>query len=139
MSGVTKKVMDLTPGSDNVEIRVRVLEVTEPRVVETRSGSRTLSEAVVGDETGRVSLTLWGEHAGKLAEGQAIAIHNAFTTAYRGKVQLNVGRRGSIEEIDDSEVVKAEDVPEDSPEAPENWRPRRRYGGGYSRGYRRRF
>ena len=126
----SKKVSELRPGDNSVNVKVRVLEAGEPRVVETRKGPRTLSEAIVGDETGRVTLTLWGDHAGKLSEGQTVEVQNAFTTVFKGKVQLNLGNYGSINEIDDSEVVKAEEIPEEFPEAPEDYRRPRRYGSG---------
>ncbi|HDI86224.1 MAG TPA: single-stranded DNA-binding protein [Candidatus Korarchaeota archaeon] len=128
-----KKISDLRPGEDGVNVKGRVLEVGETRDVETRSGFRTLSEAVIGDETGRIKLTLWGEHAGSVSEGQVIEVQNGFTTAFRGKVQLNVGQRGAIRVLEDSEVVPADQIPEESPEAPEGWRPRRRGGRGYGR------
>jgi replication factor A1 len=138
MSRQMKKVMDLAPGSDGINVRVRVLEAGESRVVETRSGSKTLSEALVGDETGRIGLTLWGDHAGKLKKGQVVEVQNAFTTAFRGKVQLNVGNRGSIQQLDDSSMISAEEIPEESPEAPEGWRPRRQgYGRRPRGGFRR--
>ena len=123
-----KKISDLRPGEDGVVVKGRVLEVGEPRDVETRSGLRTLSEAVIGDETGRVKLTLWGDHAGSLSVGQVIEVQNGFTTAFRGKVQLNVGQRGAIKVLDDSEVVPEDQIPDESPDAPEGWRPRRREG-----------
>lgn len=130
-----KKVKDLKPGLDNVTVQVRVLETREPKVVQTRRGPRTISEAIVGDETARIKLTLWGEKAGSLEEGQAVRIEGAWTTAYRGQVQLNVGSRGSIEEVSGKEVPEAEDVPEDIPSAPET---RRSYGYGQrGRGQRR--
>ncbi len=128
-----KKISDLRPGEDGVVVKGRVLEVGEPRDVETRSGLRTLSEAVIGDETGRVKLTLWGDHAGSLSVGQVIEVQNGFTTAFRGKVQLNVGQRGAIKVLDDSEVVPEDQIPDESPDAPEGWRPRRREGRGYGR------
>ena len=100
MSGEeTRKVMDLREGEDNVSVKVRVLETREPKVVQTRRGPRTISEAIVGDETGRMKLTLWGKHAGTLQEGEAIEITGAWTTQYRGEVQLNVGYRGEIRRI----------------------------------------
>ena len=130
------KIKDLKPGLDNVTVQVRVLETREPKVVQTRRGPRTISEAIVGDETARIKLTLWGEKAGSLEEGQAVKIEVAWTTAYRGQVQLNVGSRGNIEEVSGEEVPEAEDVPEDIPSAPET--PRRSYGYGQrGRGQRR--
>jgi len=129
-----KKVSQLREGEDEVTVRVRVLEVGETKTVQTRKGPRTLSEAVVGDETGRVRLTLWGRHAGSLEEGEAVEIRGAWTTSYRGEVQLNVGYRGEIERIDDDQVAKPEEVPEETPKAQSTWRPRRQ--GGWSRGRR---
>ncbi|MEM0017556.1 MAG: single-stranded DNA-binding protein [Candidatus Korarchaeum sp.] len=122
----SRKVLDLRPGENSVNVKVRVLEVGESRVVETKRGPRTLSEATVGDETGRVVLVLWGDHAGKLREGDVIELQNAFTTVYRGKVQLNLGNMGSFSETSGEGFVKAEDVPEDMPEAPSDFRPQRR-------------
>lgn len=112
-----RKIIGLRSGEDNVTVTARVLEVREPRVVETRKGPRTLSEAIIGDETGRVKLTLWGKHAGTLKEGQAIRIVGGWTTSFRGEVQLNVGSKGSIEVLDDSSAPAAEEVPESTPKA----------------------
>ncbi|MCD6323619.1 MAG: single-stranded DNA-binding protein, partial [Desulfurococcales archaeon] len=85
------KVMELKPEMNNLDIVVRVIEAGEPKVINTRSGQRTISEALVGDESGRVKLTLWGKAAGELTEGRAVEIKGAWTTTYRGDVQLNIG------------------------------------------------
>jgi len=131
------KISELKPGMDNVSVKVRVLEAQEPRVINTRKGPRTISEAIVGDETGRTRLTLWGHAAGSLKEGDAVEIQGAWTTAYRGQVVLNVGGKSNIEHVEDSEVPQADEVPEESPTAPEGYRPPRRGGMGRSP-YRRR-
>ena len=133
LSGEEKKVSQLREGEDDVTVRVRVLSVGETKTVQTRKGPRTLSEAVVGDETGRVRLTLWGKHAGTLEEGEAVEIRGAWTTSYRGEVQLNVGYRGEIERIEDDSVPQPEEVPEERPKASERPRPRRGGYGGYGR------
>ena len=119
------KVMDLKPGMNNLDVVVRVIESEEPKVINTRSGQRTISEAMVGDETGRVKLTLWGKAAGVVKEGQVVEIKGAWTTAYRGNVQLNIGGKGNIGESSE-ELPEAEKIPEDSPTAPEGYRPPRR-------------
>jgi len=137
-----RKVSSLKEGEDDVTVEVRVLETREPKVIETRKGPRTISEAIVGDETGRIKLTLWGKHAGTLEEGQAVRVSGAWTTSYRGQVQLNVGYKGEIQEIGDDEVARAEDVPEDVPKAEGGYQRRQGYRrsgyrGGYSRNYNR--
>ena len=112
-----RKISDLKPGMERLNLEVRVLEAYKPKVVKTKKGLRTLSEAIVGDETGRVKLTLWGQHAGSLEEGSAVRIEGAFTTAFKGEVQLNIGVKGKVEKIDDDRVVQASEVPENKPKA----------------------
>ena len=112
-----RKISSLREGEDNVNVKVRVLKTMDTKVVETRKGPRTISEAIVGDETGRIKMTLWGKHAGTLEEGQAIEVKGAWTTAYRGEVQLNVGYRGEIKELDDDEVAQESEIPENVPKA----------------------
>lgn len=145
MSGEEKetKISNLKPGMDNVEVKVRVLEVGEPKVITTRRGERTIREAVVGDETGRVRMTIWGYKDHGLKEGQAVKISGAWTTSYRGNVVLNIGTRTKVEQVSDEEVVEESEVPETGPKAPRQYRGggyrsgRRSYGGGYRRGGRR--
>lgn len=126
----SKKIMELKDGEQGVSVKGRVLEARESKVIETRKGPRTISEAVLGDETGRVKVTLWGEKAGSLQEGDVVEIKGAWTSSYRGKVQLNVGYRTQVDRLDDSEAPPAEEVPEDEPTAPYQPRPR---GGGFRR------
>ena len=119
------KVIDLKPEMNNLDLVVRVIKATEPKVINTRSGQRTISEATVGDETGRVKLTLWGKAAGEVKEGKVFEINGAWTTTYRGDVQLNIGGRGNVKEVEE-EVPKEDEIPERTPKAPEGYRPQRR-------------
>jgi replication factor A1 len=112
-----------------VDIKVRVISAEPPKTIHTQRGDRTISEAIVGDETGRVKLTAWGQQAGKLQEGDAVELKGAWTTSFRGQVQLNIGGRGTIQKIDDGEVPKAEEIPENTPKASSDYRPPRRGGG----------
>ncbi|AAY80337.1 OB-fold nucleic acid binding domain-containing protein [Sulfolobus acidocaldarius] len=126
------KVNSLKPGMENVNITVRVIEASEPRVIQTKNGTRTISEAVVGDETGRIKLTLWGNLAGTIKSGSVIKIANAWTTAYKGKVQLNAGSKSNVSEAEDNNIPEAESIPETTPSAGEyrgGGRGGRRFGG----------
>lgn len=125
-----KKIIDLKEGEQNITVVGRVLEAGEPKVISTKKGPRTISEAVLGDESGRVKVTLWGEKAGSLEEGKAVRIENAWTTSFKGKVQLNVGSKSKVEETEDSSVPQKEEVPEKEPTAPAS------YGKGGQRFYK---
>ncbi len=126
------KVMELKPEMRNINMTVRVISSDEPKTINTRSGQRTISEAIVGDETGRVKLTLWGKAAGTVKEGQVIEIKGAWTTTYRGDVQLNIGGANNVKVVTEHNVPEAENIPENTPKAPEGYRPPRR---GFRRGY----
>lgn len=119
--------MDLKPGMENISLRVRVIKTEPSKVIQTKKGARTISNAIIGDESGRTEAVLWGEKAGTLKEGSAVEIKGAWTTSFRGKVQVNIGRSTSVSEIGDEEVPRAEEIPEDSPQAPEE--PRREFRG----------
>ncbi len=112
------KIIDLKPRSENVNVKGRVIEASPPKTINTRKGIRTISNAVIGDETGRVQVTLWGSKAGTLKEGEVVEIEGAWTTSFRGKVQLNVGRSTEVKIVDNNEAPQAEDIPEDEPTAP---------------------
>ncbi len=124
-----KRIIDLKAGEEHVHITGRVLETTPPRVIQTRRGPRTISNAVIGDESGRVQATLWGSKAGSLEEGEVVEIKEAWTSSYRGKVQLNIGRSTEVKKLEDTAAPSPEEIPEEQPTAPDTFRskPRRRF------------
>lgn len=134
------RISDLRGNMDNVSVKVRVLEAGEATVINTKNGPRTISEAIVGDESGRVKLTLWGKAAGTIKKGDVIEIKGGWTTVFRGQVQLNVGVKGTIVKLDNSEAPAEEDIPESTPAQQEERRGEgeRRSFRGYGRFGRRR-
>lgn len=125
-----KQIINLKSGEENVHIKGRVLEASPPRVIQTRRGPRTISNAVIGDETGRVQATLWGNKAGTLDEGQVVEIEGAWTTSFRGKVQINIGRTTKVTELSDKEAPLPEEIPEDQPVSPGEGFRKSRFGQG---------
>ncbi|MGC8975686.1 MAG: OB-fold nucleic acid binding domain-containing protein [Thermoprotei archaeon] len=123
------KIGDLKPEMNGVSLVARVVSVEPSRTINTRSGLRTITEAVVGDETGKVKLTMWGKAlTSKLREGDSIEIRNAWTTVFKGVVQLNVGGEENIRVGSEAALPKPEEIPERYPQAPEGYRPERRGG-----------
>jgi replication factor A1 len=119
-------ILELRPGMENVTVRVKVLSVGKPRVIETKKGTRTINNAIVGDNTGRVEAVLWGEKTSSLREGDVVEISGAWVTEFKGKVQLNVGKTTSITKLPEN-VVQGE-IPEKEPSAPSTPRqPPRRF------------
>lgn len=93
------KVADLKPGMSRVNLKVKVLKVSEPRVVKTRYGVARVADATVEDETGRVEMSLWNEQIDQVSPGDVISIENGYTTQFKGRVQVNVGKYGRIVKV----------------------------------------
>ncbi len=121
------KVADLKPDMNGVNLVARVVSVEPSRTINTRAGLRTITEVTIGDETGRVKLTLWGRAlADKLKQGDSIEVKNAWTTVFKGVVQLNAGGEENISVSSVKELPSPEEVPENYPQAPEGYRPEQR-------------
>jgi len=92
-----REIGDLRAGMAGINLSAEVLEVNEPNIVNTRSGNRgVVTNALIGDKTGRVRLFLWGEQAGSVSVGDTVRITNARMLVFRGKKQLQIGRKGTL-------------------------------------------
>jgi len=96
---VEAKVGELTPQSRAVNITAKVVSKTEIREIPMgRDGSpHKVSDALIGDETGVVYLTLWDDNIEKVNEGDSIRIENGYVTLFKGNIRLNIGKYGKIE------------------------------------------
>ncbi|MCC6055375.1 MAG: single-stranded DNA-binding protein, partial [Desulfurococcaceae archaeon] len=111
------KIKDLKPGMENVTVDVRILESYGTRTIETKAGMRTLGEYLVGDDSGRVKLVVWGQKASALNVGDVIEIKNAWVTTFRGEVQLNAGKNSEFTKLTEDAVPSADQIPEEKPKA----------------------
>ncbi len=101
-----KKIEELNPASRGVDLLVKVLELNPSREVSTRDGSsHSVAEALVGDETGCVLLSLWDNDIQRVKVGQTISIKNGYVSLFRGSIRLNIGRYGTME-------LATEDIPQ---------------------------
>lgn len=93
------KVGELNTYSRGVNTIVKVISKTEPRDVTSRSdgSAHRVCEALVGDETASLYLTLWDEAIDEIIEEQVLKITNGYVNLFRGSMRLNIGRYGSYE------------------------------------------
>ncbi|MEM4183226.1 MAG: OB-fold nucleic acid binding domain-containing protein [Candidatus Caldarchaeum sp.] len=80
----------------------KVVEKPEPRVVSSQydQAEHRLTEALIADETGAITLVLWDDNIDLVNEGDSVKVTNGFIKLFRGKMQLNLGRFGRIEQSD---------------------------------------
>ncbi len=102
MSGPLMKVGELRTYSRRVNLIAKIVEKGEEREVFSRSDGRShrVAEALIGDETASVLLTLWDDDIDRFEEGDVIQISNGYANLFRGSLRLNIGRYGSAEKVD---------------------------------------
>lgn len=93
------KVENLNPRSRRVSLTAKVVSMNPVReVVSRRDGTaHKVGEALIGDETGVVLLTLWDADIEKVKEGDTVEIGNGYVTLFRGQMRLNIGKFGTLE------------------------------------------
>jgi replication factor A1 len=91
-------IKDLRNGMKRVEVEAQVTEKGNPREVTSRykDETYTVADAVVADETGSIKLTLWNEQIDQVNVNDKIKIENGYITSFRGEIQLNVGKYGTL-------------------------------------------
>lgn len=92
------KINELRDGMRGVNLVARVLEISEPREVVSRFDGRVyrVANAVIGDETGTIKLSLWNEQIERVNVNDTIKIENGYVRSFKGEKQLNVGKFGKL-------------------------------------------
>ncbi len=91
-------IRDLQNGMKRVSVEAKVVEKGDPREVRSRFKDETyrIVDAVVADETGSIKLTLWNEQINQVNVGDNVKIDNGYVTSFKGELQLNVGKFGTL-------------------------------------------
>ncbi|MFB6151493.1 MAG: single-stranded DNA binding protein [Haloarculaceae archaeon] len=105
----------LTMGQSDVDVRGIVLETESVRTFERDDGSEgRVANFLLGDETGRVRVTLWDDRADvaeELDPGTAVEVVDGYVRERDGDLELHVGDEGAVDEIDE----EVDFVPEAEP------------------------
>jgi replication factor A1 len=88
------KVGDLKPGFRDLKMVLKVLDIGVQRAVSFRRDryQHTITEVLVGDETGSVLLTLWDNQVNNLSVGDVFEIKRGYSSLFKGYLRLNIGR-----------------------------------------------
>jgi len=101
------KIEKLGPNSREVNAIVKVVSKSEVRNVTGRDYSvHRVADALVGDETGCVVLTLWDDNIDKVNEEATLQITNGYVNLFKGNMRLNIGRYGSLQILKESPITK---------------------------------
>jgi replication factor A1 len=116
----TYAIEDLSLGLSDVNCRGLVLDTDPVRTFDRDDGSEgRVANLVIGDETGRVRVTLWDEMADRATEidhGTAVEVVDGYVRERDGDLELHVGDRGAVEELDETIEYDPDATPIDAVE-----------------------
>ena len=92
------KINELRDGSRRVDIEANVIQKSETREVRSKFTNETfkVADATIEDETGTITLTLWNEQTEQVNIGDRVRIENGYIKSFRGELQLNSGKYGTL-------------------------------------------
>ncbi|MDE1761647.1 MAG: DNA-binding protein [Candidatus Micrarchaeota archaeon] len=109
------KISELKAGATNVTIEATVASKQEPREVVTKYGKRlNVANITLKDDSGSIAMSLWGNDAMNINEGDVIKVTNGYVSEFRGSPQLSAGKFGKIEVVTKGEGKAAKQEDEDS-------------------------
>ncbi|WP_210755388.1 single-stranded DNA binding protein [Halorubrum sp. PV6] len=101
----TYQVEDLSLGASDVDLVGQVLDTDAVRTFDRDDGSEgRVANLTVGDETGRVRVTLWDGKADLAEEfeaGEVVEVGDGYVRERDGDLELHVGDRGTVERVDE--------------------------------------
>lgn len=126
------KIASINPSARGVNLVAKVVSKSPERLVASQydQTEHRITETTIADESGAITLVLWDDNIEKVNEGNVVRVKNGFVKVYRGSMQLNLGRFGTVETVETTmENVNTENNLSQR-EVP------RQYGyGGYGGGY----
>ncbi|MDV0446476.1 hypothetical protein MsAg5_03150 [Methanosarcinaceae archaeon Ag5] len=96
------KAAEIVDGMNGVNLTGVILDISDVRTFSRKDGTEgTIGNFVLGDETGKIRVTLWDDKTAHLDEfdfGETIEIMGAYSRVnnFNQQVELNVGNRGSV-------------------------------------------
>lgn len=99
---VESKVGQLTLSSKAVNVTAKVVSKSEVKSVTSGKDGmpHKVCDALVGDSTGCIVLTLWDKNIEAANIGETVRVENGYVSLYKGNMRLNVGRFGKIEKAE---------------------------------------
>jgi len=92
-----KNIKELRDKMRGISVNARVVEIPHKRLVNTRFGFESfVSNVLLADKTGTIRLSLWNDRIDEVVVGDTVNIDNASVNIFRGKRQLRIGRKGTM-------------------------------------------
>ncbi len=95
------QIKHLKPNQKKVTLKVKITDFGDLRNFYKFGKGGRVCTALGKDETGRICIPLWNEEIDKVKKGDTILLSNGYTNVFQGVLQLNAGRFGTIDVLDE--------------------------------------
>jgi len=97
------KISELQVRQGNIEVEGEITKKEEPRTFNKFGKEGQVCNATLKDDSGEISLTLWGDDVENFVVGDKVKITNGYVNEFQGEKQLTSGRFGKIEKVEKTE------------------------------------
>ena len=81
-----------------INVAGEITKKEDPRTVNLKSGGTVdTCSAILTDDSGDISLQLWGDDINQVQIGSRVKILNGYTNEFKGQVSLTKGKFGTME------------------------------------------
>ena len=103
------QIKHLRPNQKNVTIKLKITDFGDERKFSKFGKCGRVVTALGKDPTGKICLTLWNDEIDIVKLGKTILVTNGYVNQFQGVLQLNAGRFGKIEELDEDIDLEAKE------------------------------
>ena len=117
------KIDELTPRCPSINMIVKILSLDEPKEV---GEGKLVRESLIGDETGTVVMSFWGEECNEVNQDDVLSIEKGRVSLVGGSLRVSLGRDGSMSVVENG----PENIRRDLNMSDIAYAPPRTFGGG---------
>ncbi len=90
-------ISSLKDGTKKVDVSGVVARKEEARTVNLRAGGTSkVAKVLLKDSSGEIALVLWNDEIDRVSANSLVAVKNGYVSNWKGELQLNVGRYGTM-------------------------------------------
>lgn len=105
------EIKELKVRQGNVEVIASVIEKSEPRTFDKQGNTGRVCKAIIKDDSGSITLTLWNDEIDKISIGDKIKITNGYVGEWQGELQLSAGKFGKIDIVEKGQPKVYTNIP----------------------------
>ena len=91
------KISEIKRGISGIAVTAKIVDISEPRDVQTKYGRRRVADATLEDDSGQIKMSLWETQIDSVRVGDTVSVSGAYVTEFRDQLQLSIPKTGKIE------------------------------------------